>query len=184
MIAEQWNLPLAPQIQSFGLVLAGCEYRLTLRWLEAEEGGWVVDFQEPDKAEPILLGLPLVAGCDLLFPFAYQAYGGGLRLSSELPAGPDTLGTEVRLLFGAGMEEDFSALIAARDAAKADRHGEIMRDYAVCGFRARTAFEVRAAEVAREQEEHDQAMLALCADLLPLLDEMRGCTLMGELPEA
>ena len=98
-MTRYYPIPLSPEPQSFGIVLAGREYRLTVRWTEAEEGGWLLDIQEPDKAAPIIMGLPLVTGCDLLEPYAYLYFGGGLRLDSELPAGPGALGTETELLF-------------------------------------------------------------------------------------
>ena len=92
-------IPLSPEPQSLGITLAGQEYRLTVRWAETVEGGWMLDIQKPENAGPIIMGLPLVTGCDLLEPFGYMEFGGELWLDSFLPATPDNLGTEAELVF-------------------------------------------------------------------------------------
>lgn len=99
MADKYYRIPLSAEPQSFGITLAGREYRLTLRFMDAVEGGWQLDIEEPEKAAPIIMGLPLVAGCDLLQQFAYLEFGGELWLDSELPATVDNLGSEVDLLF-------------------------------------------------------------------------------------
>ena len=43
--------------------------------------------------------MPLVAGCDLLEPYAYLNFGGELRLDGDAPPSLDTLGVDVRLIF-------------------------------------------------------------------------------------
>jgi hypothetical protein len=99
-----YTIPLTPEPQSFAIVLAGKEYRLTVRWAETEEGGWFLDIEESEQAAPILMGLPLVTGCDLLGQFTYLEFGGELWVDSELPARLDNLGTEVSLVFA--VEDD------------------------------------------------------------------------------
>jgi hypothetical protein len=96
---QAYTIPLTPEPQSFGIVLGGKEYRLTVRWLEAQEGGWHLDIQEPDNAAPIIMGMPLVAGCDLLEQFAYLEFGGELWVEGEFPATPENLGIETDLVF-------------------------------------------------------------------------------------
>lgn len=98
-MAGYYTIPLDPEPQSFGITLAGKEYRLTVRWFAAEEGGWHLDIQEPDNAAPLIMGLPLVTGCDLLEQFAYLDFGGELWVDSDLPAALDNLGAEVELVF-------------------------------------------------------------------------------------
>jgi len=92
-------IPLTPEPQAFGITLAGRELRLVVRWFEASEGGWALDILEPGNSAPIVCGIPLVAGVDLLEPYAYLDLGGELRLSGDTPPTRDSLGTEVRLLF-------------------------------------------------------------------------------------
>lgn len=94
-----YTVPLSPEPQSFGITLAGKEYRLTVRWFEAVEGGWTLDVQQPENDLPYIMGLPIVTGCDLLEQYAYMEFGGELWLDSELPATLDTLGTDVELVF-------------------------------------------------------------------------------------
>lgn len=94
-----YTIPLKPEPQSFGITLAGKEYRLTVRWFDAPEAGWTLDIEEPDKAAPIVMGIPLVAGCDLLEQYEYLQFGGELWVEGELPPALDNLGSEVELVF-------------------------------------------------------------------------------------
>ena len=105
-----YNIPLTPEPQSFGITLAGTEYRLTIRWFDAPEGGWTLDIQKPDNAEPIILSIPLVAGCDLLEQYDYLDLGGELWIEGELPPALENLGTEVELVFVVLDEEDGEAV--------------------------------------------------------------------------
>lgn len=94
-----YTIPLRPESQSFGITLAGKEYRLTVRWFDAAEAGWTLDIEEPDKAAPIIMGIPLVTGCDLLEQYAYMEFGGELWVEGELPPTLENLGSEVELVF-------------------------------------------------------------------------------------
>ncbi|WP_165078065.1 MULTISPECIES: hypothetical protein [unclassified Desulfovibrio] len=99
-----YEIPLTPEPQSIGISLAGRELHLAVRWAESlcpdAPGGWMLDiFDAPDDLAPLVLGIPLVAGCDLLRPYAYLGIGGGLHLSGDLPPTLENLGEDVRLLF-------------------------------------------------------------------------------------
>lgn len=117
-----YTIPLTPEPQSFGITLAGKEYRLTVRWMDCPEqtdaggtrsgasgnslpaqqdimGTWCLDIEEPEKAAPIIMGIPLVTSCDLLEQYEYLEFGGGLRVESELPPTLENLGTAVELIF-------------------------------------------------------------------------------------
>lgn len=94
-----WIIPLTPEPQAFGISLAGRELRLTVRWFEAIESGWLLDIAEPESAASIVSGIPLVAGCDLLAPYGYLELGGGLELDSDTPPAVDSLGEAVQLCF-------------------------------------------------------------------------------------
>lgn len=98
-MANYYTIPLTPEPQSFGITLSGKEYRLTVRWFDAPEAGWILDIQEPDNAGPIIMGIPLVAGYDLLGQYAYLGFGGELWVEGELPPTLDNLGSEVELVF-------------------------------------------------------------------------------------
>ncbi|MCL1939532.1 MAG: hypothetical protein FWG04_02590 [Desulfovibrionaceae bacterium] len=94
-----YTIPLNPAPQSFGITLAGKEYRLTVRWFDAPEAGWVLDIEEPDRAALIVMGIPLVAGCDLLEQYSYMEFGGELWVEGELPPTLENLGVETELVF-------------------------------------------------------------------------------------
>lgn len=98
-MVRYYTIPLTPEPQSFTITLAAKEYRFTVRWLEVDEGGWMLDIQEPENSEPILMGIPLITGADLLEQYAYLEFGGKLFVGSELPPTIDNLGTEVELVF-------------------------------------------------------------------------------------
>jgi hypothetical protein len=98
-MAAYYTIPLTPEPQSFGIALGGREYRLTVRWFETPEGGWHLDMEEPDGEAPLIMGIPLVTGCDLLEQYAYMGFGGELRVDSALPATLENLGTDVELVF-------------------------------------------------------------------------------------
>lgn len=95
----EYIIPLTPVPQSFGIALAGKEYRLLVRWFDAPGAGWVLDILQPDNATPVILGIPLVTGCDLLGQYGYMEFGGELWLSGEYPPTPENLGSESLLLF-------------------------------------------------------------------------------------
>lgn len=99
-----YEIPLTSEPQSFGISLSGRELRLAFRWAESAcpdaPGGWLLDiYDAPDDLAPLVLGIPLVAGCDLLRPYGYLGLSGGLYLSGDLPPTLDNLGEDVRLLF-------------------------------------------------------------------------------------
>ncbi|WP_298032507.1 hypothetical protein [uncultured Desulfovibrio sp.] len=99
-----YEIPLTPEPQSFGIHLAGRELRLVLRWAEsptaAVPGGWLLDILDaPDDTVPLVCGIPLVAGCDLLAPYSYLEFGGSLRVSGDVPPTLENLGETCLLLF-------------------------------------------------------------------------------------
>ena len=94
----RYVIPLTPEPQRFSIVLAGRELLLAVRWMDAPEGGWLLDMADAEGV-PLVSGIPLVAGCDLLEPYAYLGLGGALLLSGDEPPSPVTLGRGVDLLF-------------------------------------------------------------------------------------
>ena len=82
----RYVIPLTPEPQRFSIVLAGRELLLAVRWMDAPEGGWLLDMADAE-------GVPLVSG------IPYLGLGGALLLSGDEPPSPDTLGRGVDLLF-------------------------------------------------------------------------------------
>ena len=98
-----YKIPLTPTPQTFNINLADREYRLTVRWNAAIGGeSWWLDIATPDRGEPILSGIPIVTGVDLLGQYEYMNFGGALVCysgSSDAIPTFDNLGTENELLF-------------------------------------------------------------------------------------
>ena len=86
----RYVIPLTPEPQRFSIVLAGRELLLAVRWM---------DVLADAAGVPLVSGIPLGAGCDLLEPYVYLGLGGALLLSGDEPPSPDTLGRGVDLLF-------------------------------------------------------------------------------------
>lgn len=101
-----YEIPLTPEPQSFDITLAGQEVKLFVRWLESPapdaSGGWYLDiYRTPDDLLPVVMGIPLVSGCNLLAPYGYLELGGALYVSGELPPTIENLGADNILLFEA-----------------------------------------------------------------------------------
>jgi len=76
------EIPLTPEAQTFTITLGSVEYRITLVWREANEGGWVIDILTIND-EPIIAGIPLVTGADLLAQYSYLGLCGELRVQTD-----------------------------------------------------------------------------------------------------
>jgi hypothetical protein len=108
-MAAAYRMPLTPVPQTLEVSLAGAEYALTVRYNTAPQGGWVLDIDLPDDAGPVVGGVPLVTGVDLLAPYGHLGIGGRLVVwadDHDLPPGPDDLGQGVDLLFVVPEEDD------------------------------------------------------------------------------
>ena len=100
-----YEIPLTAEPQIFSIVLAGRELRFTLRWHEAEPetagdpaGAWLLDIADSEGAS-LVAGVPLVAGRDLLAPYAYLGIGGQLWIYGEDAPDYQRLGVNAKLLF-------------------------------------------------------------------------------------
>lgn len=92
-----FKIPLTPEPQTFFISLAGVKYRLTLRFRAATDAGWVLDIADAQGA-PLVEGIALVTGTDLLAPYAYLGIGGKLVVRSD--ADPDAVPTFANLGVG------------------------------------------------------------------------------------
>jgi len=96
-----YKIPTQPQAQSFEITLGANTYDVTLKW-NAFANCWVMDFSD-ENDNPILQGVPLITGADLLEQYGYLDFGGQLisQMDAE-PAVPPTyqgLGTDGNLYF-------------------------------------------------------------------------------------
>lgn len=78
------------QPQTLSIALGGVKYRLTFRYVSISEGGWVLDIAAA-TGEPLVLGIPLVTGADLLAQFQYLNFNG--RLQVQTITDPDAVPT-------------------------------------------------------------------------------------------
>ena len=95
----RYVIPLTPEPQRFSIVLAGRELLLAVRWMDAPEGGWLLDMADAEGV-PFVSGIPLsLLPHQIMETSAYLGLGGALLLSGDEPPSPDTLGRGVDLLF-------------------------------------------------------------------------------------
>lgn len=94
-------IPTTPESQTFKVVLAGVTYSVSLNWSEVASA-WVLDLADASGI-PILSGLTVVAGTDLLSPYLYMNFGGSLvaATSGDITQPPtfDNLGSTGNLYF-------------------------------------------------------------------------------------
>lgn len=101
MAKTAYEIPLTPEAQVFLIALGGATYALTLRW-NAAAACWVLDIASQAR-EPILTGVPVVTGINLLNQYAYLGFGG--MLIAQTDHDPDAvptmenLGTAGRIFF-------------------------------------------------------------------------------------
>lgn len=77
-----YEIPLAPQNQQFTIQLGTVEYTLTTTYRDASEAGWVLDIADA-SGNPILAGVPLITGADLLEQYRYLGLGGSLYVATD-----------------------------------------------------------------------------------------------------
>lgn len=80
-MSTPWEIPLTPKPQTMQIFLAGVQYQLTFKWC-APAACWVVDFATADGT-PVLSGVALVTGVNLLDQFAYLVFSGGLVAQTD-----------------------------------------------------------------------------------------------------
>jgi hypothetical protein len=85
-----FQVPLQAAPQRLTITLAGVQYTLTLQYRNTVEGGWILDIGDSNN-NPIVQGIPLVTGADLLAQYAYLGFGGQLRVQTT--SNPDAVPT-------------------------------------------------------------------------------------------
>lgn len=91
-----YEIPLRAEAQTFVITLGGASRRLTTRWNDAT-AAWLLEIATPDGI-PILTGIPLVPGADLLGQHQHLELGGQIWVQSLSDAnrvpGLNDLGTD------------------------------------------------------------------------------------------
>lgn len=77
-----FEIPLRPEAQIVSVQLGATIYILRLIWVDNPEAGWLLDISNAD-GEPLLTGVPLVAGADLLAQYPDLGFGGRLFVGSD-----------------------------------------------------------------------------------------------------
>lgn len=88
------EIPLSAAPQTFSITLSGVTYWLTVTYDAADQGGWLLDIADAQKM-PILSGLPLVTGANLLDQYDYLELPG--RLWVQTLSDPDAVPTFANL---------------------------------------------------------------------------------------
>lgn len=100
-MADVLEIPTSPSPQRFQIQLAGVRRILTLRWCQAANC-WALDIADQNGV-PMLCGLLLVTGADLLGQFAYVGLAGHLLVQTDHNANAvptyDNLGSAGHLYF-------------------------------------------------------------------------------------
>lgn len=95
------RLPLSPQPQLFSITLGQQTYNVVLKW-NPVANCWVLDFSD-ENSDPIVQGIPLVTGADLLEQFGYLNFGGKLIAQTDnnvsQPPNFNDLGTDANVYF-------------------------------------------------------------------------------------
>ena len=95
-----FEIPLKPFAQTISIQLGAIDYNITVYWNDAPDGGWTIDFFDAN-ANPILCGLPMVTGANLLAQYSYFNFGGVLFCGTDgdlsIPPTYTDLGTTAHL---------------------------------------------------------------------------------------
>jgi len=89
-MANYFEIPLSPEPQRFTITLGGVDYRLTVQYRKAGGAGWVLDNDDATN-QPLVSGLTLVTGVDLLGQYRHLQFGG--RLWVQGAENPDDVPT-------------------------------------------------------------------------------------------
>lgn len=81
-MSTTYEFPLRAEAQLIQIQLGEVEYRVRFGWGDTSDGGWFIDIADAEGT-PILRGLPLTAGEDVLQQFNYLGIGGKIRVQSD-----------------------------------------------------------------------------------------------------
>ena len=76
-----YEIPLSPEPQTFEIALADKSYQLTITWNDVM-ACWVLDLASETR-EPIVTGIPVITGLDLLAQYGYLNLGGSIVVQTD-----------------------------------------------------------------------------------------------------
>lgn len=106
-MATIWEVPLVPHAQKVRVAIGGIFYTLHLKYNSVCDC-WMMDINDTSDAIPIVHGVAVVTGTDLMGQFRYLGIGGGLPMTvmtTGVGRSPDeipdyyNLGVDGRLFF-------------------------------------------------------------------------------------
>lgn len=80
-MSTPYEIPLTAEAQQFTIAMVGKSYWLVVRWCPPALA-WTLDINDADR-NPLVTGLHLVTGADLLAQFGYLGFGGELRVQTD-----------------------------------------------------------------------------------------------------
>lgn len=102
MAQTVYTIPLTNVAQRFVIALNGISYTLNNRWNEQAQA-WMVDIFDETNTAPLMCGLPLVAGANLLEQHEHLNIGGALVCYTDgdefAPPTEASLGVESNVYF-------------------------------------------------------------------------------------
>lgn len=81
-MVQTYEIPMSARPQSFQIQLAGVAYQLTLIYRDADQAGWTLDIAD-STGVPMIAGIPLVTGADLLAQYTHLGIGGMLAVATD-----------------------------------------------------------------------------------------------------
>jgi len=91
-------IPLAGYAESFSIALNNVTYQLTIQW----RGSWFMDIADSTNT-PIVSGIAMVTGVDLLQPYGYLGFVGSMYMvntaGGDAPPTFDNIGTDCILQY-------------------------------------------------------------------------------------
>jgi hypothetical protein len=89
-MAQTYEIPLSAQAQVLSVTLNNVTYQLTLMWRDTDQGGWFLDIADA-QSNPIISGIALVPGANLLAQYGYLGFGFVLFVQTDNdPTAPPT----------------------------------------------------------------------------------------------
>lgn len=76
-----YEIPLSPEPQKFNIQLAGVTRQLRVYWCRFQEC-WVFDLGD-NVGAPILQGIPIITGADLLGQYRHMQLGGSIIAQTD-----------------------------------------------------------------------------------------------------